>query len=585
MCPLRHSPIHLYFALLALLPTVATADYKADIGYTKLQQELGVLTPHGMGIRVTQVEGSTQASGQEVWFPDPASAEFVGKTISNASAAPTGLYSEHATSVGGSFYGNSRSIAPGVSNIMAFSANDWMGGGALLTVLGSGGSRPLSSTSRVANHSYVGSATGADSYALRRVDWLIETDEYLQVVGLGNGAGTSSIALLGSAYNAIAAGRTDGQTQVGSAALDETYTVGRTRPDLVDPSDYTSTAAPRIASAVAMLVQAGHDNPLWSSDPVSTSMTNRAGILVRNAERSEVIKAALMAGADRVTHDSSSIDLLNYRVSSADQTTNGLDRRYGAGQLNVGNSYWILAGGEQGSTEDGNGSSSVASRGFDYDPAFGGASGSNTTGTYPLPVDARPRVLTAALVWNLDINGGSTYNFNPTATLHDLNIEVVNLEEVASPVVAASQSTIENTENIWMIVPAGARYALRVKPAGSFKWDYGLAWQLLADSDADGAYDSQDNCIDVANGPLLPDAGGNSQRDTDGDGYGNICDGDLGNSGGIVNFADLAAFKTTFGTTNADGDLNGSGGIVNFADLARFKALFGKPPGPSGIKP
>lgn len=566
------------------MPGLVVADYRGDIGYTKLQQEIGSAIPDGTGIRVTQVEGNQLVNGQNAWFPDPADAEFVSKTISNASGAPAGLYSGHATSVGGSFYGNMRSIAPGVSNITAFSANDWMGGGALLTVVGSGGSRPLSSTSRVANHSYVGSAPGVESYVLRRVDWLVETDEYLQVVGLGNGAGTSSVALLGSAYNVIAAGRTDSQTRVGSLALDETYTAGRTRPDLVDPSDYTSTAAPRIASAVAMLVQAGHDNVAWSSDPVTTSMTNRAGVLVRNAERSEVIKAALMAGADRVTHDSTSTDLLNYRGASVDRTLNGLDRRYGGGQLNVGNSYWILAGGEQGSVEDGNTSGTVTSRGFDYDPNFGGGSGSNSVATYPLPIDAQPRLLTAALVWNLDINGGTANNFNPAATLRDLNLEVVNLAEAGSPVVVASQSTVENTENIWMVVPAGAQYALRVTRVGSFRWDYGLAWQWLTDADADGAHDGQDNCVDAANGPLLPDAGGNSQLDTDGDGYGNICDGDLDNSGS-VNFADLAAFKAMFGTVNANGDLNGSGGIVNFADLARFKALFGKPPGPSGIVP
>ncbi len=165
MLPIRQSPIRLYLPLLALLPAVAAADYKADIGYTKLQQELGALTPDGTGIRITQVEGSTQANGQAAWFPDLANAEFVGKTISNASAAPAGLYSGHATSVGGSFYGHMRSIAPGVSNIMAFSANDWMGGGALLTVVGSGGSRPLSSTSRVANHSYVGSATATNFHS------------------------------------------------------------------------------------------------------------------------------------------------------------------------------------------------------------------------------------------------------------------------------------------------------------------------------------------------------------------------------------------------------------------------------------
>ncbi|MEZ5561713.1 MAG: hypothetical protein R3F27_01995 [Gammaproteobacteria bacterium] len=582
---MRRSLSCLVSTLLALLPTVVMADYRGDIGHTKLQQELGAATPDGTGIRVTQVEGNELVNGQDAWFPDPAHTEFVGKTISNASGAASGLYSSHATSVGGSFYGNARSIAPGVSNISAFSASDWMGGGALLTVIGSGGSRPLSSTSRVANHSYVGSAPGAESYVLRRVDWLVETDEYLQVVGLGNGAGDSYVAMLGSAYNVIATGRTDGQTRVGSVALDETYTAGRTRPDLVDPSDYTSTAAPRIASAVALLVQAGHDNPAWSSDPVTTSMTNRAGILVRNAERSEVIKAALMAGADRVTHDSTSINLLNYRAGSAERTSNGLDRRYGAGQLNVRNSYWILAGGEQGSAEDGNNASHVGSRGFDYDPYFGGAAGSNSTATYPLPVETKPRLLTAALVWNLDINGGTANNFNPAATLHDLNIEVIDMGAAGTPVVAASLSAIENTENIWMVVPAGAQYALRVTRTGSFRWDYGLAWQLLDDTDGDGAHDGQDNCIDAANGPLLPDAGGNSQLDSDGDGYGNMCDGDLDNSGGIVNFADLAAFKAMFGTPNANGDLNGSGGIVNFADLARFKALFGKPPGASGIRP
>lgn len=574
-----------FCALMAMAPAVVVADYRGDIGYTKLQQELGSAIPNGAGIRVTQVEGTQLVNGQEAWFPDPAHAEFFGKTISNASEAPAGLYSSHATSVGGSFYGNQRSIAPGVTNITAFSASDWMGGGALLTVVGSGGSRPLSSSSRVANHSYVGSAPGAETYVLRRIDWLVETDEYIQVVGLGNGTGTAYLALLGSAYNVIAAGRTDGKTQLGSVVLDETYTAGRTRPDLVDPSDYTSTAAPRIASAVAMLLQAGHDNPAWSSDPVTTSMTNRAGVLVRNAERSEAIKAVLMAGADRLTHDSTSADLLNYRRSESDQAANGLDRRYGAGQLNVRNSYWILAAGEQGSVEDGNAVANVASRGFDYDPNFGGSSGSNTTGTYPLPVDSVPRLLTVALVWNLDIDGGTANSFDPAATLRDLNLEVINVGEAGSPVVTASRSTIENTENIWMVVPAGAQYALRVTRSGSFRWDYGLAWQLLADKDADGAHDAQDNCVDAANGPLLPDAGGNSQLDTDGDGYGNICDGDLDNSGGIVNYGDLAAFKAMFGTTNANGDLNGSGGIVNFADLARFKALFGKPPGPSALKP
>jgi alpha-tubulin suppressor-like RCC1 family protein len=94
------------------------------------------------------------------------------------------------------------------------------------------------------------------------------------------------------------------------------------------------------------------------------------------------------------------------------------------------------------------------------------------------------------------------------------------------------------------------------------------------DSDGDGVADPADNCTLVPN----PD-----QRDTNSDGYGNLCDGDLDGSGGIVNFADLALFRSVFGTASPDADFDGSGGVVNFADLAAFRSFFGKPPGPSGL--
>ena len=65
------------------------------------------------------------------------------------------------------------------------------------------------------------------------------------------------------------------------------------------------------------------------------------------------------------------------------------------------------------------------------------------------------------------------------------------------------------------------------------------------DTDGDGVIDSSDNCILVANGPTVPDAGGNIQLDTDGDGYGNICDPDFTNDL-IVNAADLSYLKSNF---------------------------------------
>lgn len=98
--------------------------------------------------------------------------------------------------------------------------------------------------------------------------------------------------------------------------------------------------------------------------------------------------------------------------------------------------------------------------------------------------------------------------------------------------------------------------------------------RVFVDSDVDQIDDMVDNCLGAAN---------NSQRDTDGDGYGNWCDADLTNDG-RTNFADLAAFRLKFATTDPNADLDGNG-LVNFADLARLKALFGTGPGPSANRP
>ena len=103
------------------------------------------------------------------------------------------------------------------------------------------------------------------------------------------------------------------------------------------------------------------------------------------------------------------------------------------------------------------------------------------------------------------------------------------------------------------------------------------------DSDNDGVLDSEDNCVLVPNGPLSPDAGGNSQLDTDGDGYGNICDPDFDNNS-TVDTSDLAYLKSKFFTSDPDADLDGNGN-VDFADLAILKPMFFGPPGPSGLVP
>lgn len=93
---------------------------------------------------------------------------------------------------------------------------------------------------------------------------------------------------------------------------------------------------------------------------------------------------------------------------------------------------------------------------------------------------------------------------------------------------------------------------------------------LAEDTDLDTIADSIDNCVTVAN---------TDQRDTDGDGIGNICDGDLDNSG-FVNSIDFSMFKQRLLSRDPDADLDGNG-IVNSIDFSLFKTLLLKEPGPS----
>ncbi len=93
----------------------------------------------------------------------------------------------------------------------------------------------------------------------------------------------------------------------------------------------------------------------------------------------------------------------------------------------------------------------------------------------------------------------------------------------------------------------------------------------VVDTDGDGVGDDVDNCTDVANA---------DQRDTNGDGFGNICDPDIDNNG-VVNFLDVNAWVPNFNTAcgDVDEDFNGDG-VCNFSDYALFAEYFLLPPGP-----
>jgi hypothetical protein len=547
------------FLLLVLMAGSALADYKEDIGYTQLISELGGAAPGGSGVPVMQVEGrSPNNSDPPIYLPDPAHAEFAGKVIIDNSSDTSGAFSGHATGVGRRLYGNSTSIAPQITAIDAFLADDWMVSGFLRF----GGSKPKTSSTRVANHSWIASSTdpAVNSDLLRRLDWVIETDEFVNAVGTQNNTGTNQ-PLLSAGYNVIAVGRTDGVHGTGTTSIDTDYPTGRVRPELVAPLTLTSNATPVIGAAAALLVETGRDNPGLSTDPLQVTTTSRSGATIYNAERAEVIKAVLMAGADRQTSNTTGADITDYRVAPANQSANGLDKRFGAGQVNIYNSYHVLAAGEQNSAEDElAGGGNIANLGFDYDPEFGGASGANNVASYYFSTGTGGAQLYVTLAWHIEIAGGNGPNFADSATLHDLDLLLYDV--TAAPVlVASSPSLIDNTENLWETLAAGRDYRLQIVPKGSFNWDYALAWRIEPesgiDSDGDGVPDTQDAF------PFDP----TEDTDTDGDGTGNNADSD-DDGDGFSDSTELALGYDPLNMLDAPdwGDVNNDG-QVNAADV------------------
>jgi hypothetical protein len=459
----RFSPA---LATMALCPALALGSLKDDVGFTALAESLGANLPDGSGVAVFHVEATSGGN----WVADSSNGEFSGKTIvqlSTLSPAP----SNHATNVGKLFYGNSSSLSPNIIDIGSYQVEDWV------NVQLASGLTPALTNRRIANHSWVDDGTidlGVAAQIFALSDWYSDNDELIQVFGSNNNESllpSADRALMASSYNGIVAGVSDGTHSLGVVAVDAIYVGGRAPVHLVSPASTTSRAAPTIASAAALLISAAQSNTGWSQ----SSTLNRLGTTIYNAERTETIKAALMAGAARSTNNTTAQgNIVDYRYHTSQQTDNGLDWRYGAGQLNVNNSYAILEAGEKSSIEDG-GSNNIGFTGFDHNEAFGGSQSNEDIAIYDLGTTTKSKDLTVSLVWNLDVS--SANNFSNPATLYNIDLELFDVD--SATVVASSTSSIDNSENIWFTLEPNTRYQLRVSKAASqsnFNFDYSIAW-------------------------------------------------------------------------------------------------------------
>jgi len=436
------------------MPVVAIADWRTAVGYDDLQAEFGLSLADGSEITVMMVEADGGGGG---YHPTPTAPQFVNQTFLDMSSS--GVISGHADYVGTRFFGTG-SLAPEVPEVHIWFTNGINGYFAdyLYPPNGVGSAAPATDTARVQNHSYISINTGNPATDLTpaevtdatlRFDYAIQRDGFVAVVALNNGTGPVP-ELFGNNYNGITVGITAGvHSRGGTTGLDlgSTNTSGRIKPDIVAPDNLTSGSTPMVSSAATVLLSYADANP----------------VAMANARfNSEVIKAQLLAGATKS------------EFSGAWQrtTTQPLDTIYGAGELNIHNSYRIMVAGEH----DGAPSTSlvpaiVPTRGWD----FGATTTDPTLYYFDVLAEQSLEGLSIILTWN------TVQEEIGDVVIPDLSLELFSVTGLTTlnSLLDSSDSPIDNVEHIYLSGLLGpGRYAFRVD--GDSGFEYALAWTSTA---------------------------------------------------------------------------------------------------------
>jgi hypothetical protein len=400
------------------------------IGVTALDQALRGKSPIGRGITAGHVEGGVDYS------PDVNDPSFFKVKITLRSGE--GKASSHATYTARQIYG-SRSLSPGIRDVYSYAARDWLG------VRGLHGGSPIvpeADGRRVFNHSWILDDPMDGEEVLSRVDYLVDHDDVVMVVGVNNQASSRVPILLASAYNAIAVGVSSGQSSGGYTRFEGS---GRCKPDVVAPGQTTSEATAMVTAVVARLLETADRSPR-----------------VEVARRSEVIKAVLLAGAEKA--DSWSTEL-----------GKPLNEHLGAGTVRVDRSYEVFVGGPVSREMEG------------FKPGWD--SGSILTGvtcSYSFELARPVHGVSMALVWNRRIDGrvGESLleghlRWLRASSMADLDLSVKRLRpDGSAEAVGESVSKIDNVEHVFLRDIEPGRYRMDVVRRDGLgeAWDYALAW-------------------------------------------------------------------------------------------------------------
>jgi|GEM_PF-963901 len=421
---------------------VVAQGYKTQVGFDKLRNEVGPTLANGSGITVGLVEANTGGAGTNTYFPNVSIPEFALKTFVDESNLSPRNTSVHSTLTGQFFFGSSTSMSPGVTNIRVYDAENFVG---VKQALGAAGTNPVATSFSVVNHSYIGTVSAGFPTSLAveanaRLDYTITRDNFTSAVALNNGVG-SLPAIYGQSYNSIVVGRSDGLHSFGLTTLG---VAGRTKPDIVAPSGTTSGATPIVSSAATLLHSAAND----------FGMTN--------ARNSEAMKAIIMAGASKDPFPTWS-----------NTTTQPLDSKFGAGEVNVYNSYKILQAGES----NGVITIPVANsnlKGWDYGPSI-----DPTTPMY-WNINVGQTVTEASILldWNAKYQDGSG-NFNSTLSLANMDLKLFDsTTSFLGTEIVSSRSLVDNIEHIYLRNLNAGLYTIQVSSTANSA--FGLAWNFTA---------------------------------------------------------------------------------------------------------
>lgn len=416
------------------------------MGWTHAKERLMADMPMGRDIPVGQVEGNEQTG----YLADTRHKDLPGTGFIPESGEAK--LNGHATAVA-TYIAGPQSAGQGVRAVHAWTVNDWMGDG-YLRVNGTDDPRN-DHPARVFNHSWIAPTSPAAPLILRRVDHVIDNQDVLVVVGVDNKPGEIP-ALLASAYNTISVGAPSGNN---SDELTAVEGEGRCKPEIVAPGNLTSWTTGVVTGVCAALLE--YADRLAKADDKN-----------KNAARSEVIKAVLLAGADRSS---------NWQPPEGEP----LDRKLGAGMVDIDRSLVMLAGGHVEPNKPTN-----QRYGWSFAQVEPGK-----LHTHDFTVDAEQGQVGIALVWHRRVLGGKAKLvneatgetrdiWNPSAFIPDLNLGLMKINDDGSEtMIATSVSQVDNVELIHLPQLEPGKYTLRVARQmddTKMAWDYALAWRIEA---------------------------------------------------------------------------------------------------------